>query len=1033
MDDRDERGASDMLGGLGLNQVLQELGVADEGASEAMHKLGLAQHSALQASTIYNDNFEDDDGTAPEPELTEEEKTRRAEEEAEAEKYYRLGASSLLPQHKSEEQILREKRDKEQHVLDELQRLLPAYKRDAVLNFTDLFTAPRPAKKRRLVPPKGMCACLSTLCDDALTSIVVVAHPPSLPLEQRQGLKPYEPGVAITPVSDLVQRYKSLSGLPAARVDRLREKVMDPSLSTDAWQNQTWTEAEGDFFRKAATLEDDFQWDDSIRWHAELKPEETTRFYFDLNDSQMVFEEVTPDAASAQLQHLSARAARSAANLNPLNLSNDRFYEIPREHRQKVRQTLGQLVVQHARPAAHLQLPFYKTRLIKHELHAFHRPAIQFPTNIPISFSKVQSSRKDRHKKAKSKDAFDVFNNSRDLSLKDTSSFVLYEYSEEHPPVLSNYGMGHILVNYFRKKSAKEETIPRADLGETFVLEPQDESPFMGFGQVEPGQMQPTLYNNMIRAPLFPHKPQPTDFLLIRNTTKDQVTYHLRNIQHVFVVGQQFPIVQIPGPHARLATNLIKTRLHMIAHKLLQRSKGHRIKMHRVMRYFPDYNELQMRMRLKEFMEYNRKAGDPDQGYWKLMPGIVVPDEASLYKQLPPEHMVLCESMQAGQQRLVDLGLLKLGDDANEDDESGEGNEVEQSVAPWLSSKNFLNGASGKAMLALHGEGDPSGRGEAFSFIRVSMKEIFIAAGEDPLEKRAAMEAEAMSKSGHRYNVAEQQQIYRSEINRIWNAQRRALSATKPPKVSRRDLIPMHRSVRAYEQEIVANQATKEEDTFTAPVTNKDRYEGKILRIRRLIDGEWRTEYVRDRSTMEDYLRQRQTMLDAQMETEQLAPTGDAVLDAARQKRIAHAIAHLKKCQDRRMQRKQAQAASAGQTMQINLHKAATKRTCGRCGQVGHMATNTSCPLFNKAPAAQSSAAAANADANMSLTNMPVGLGAANPFASSTTVNIRGPAGSPPASSPLASAASPPAPAAAASAPKLKFKMKKRPSTPAAT
>lgn len=848
----------------------------------------------------------------------------------------------------------------------------------------------------------------------------------------------YTPALTITPVSDLTRKHKAASCFPVAPVGQLREQLLDPSLTTETWRQQTWTTAESEFFRKSATLQDDFDWDDSIRWHKDLRPPGPAQFYFDLNDSQMVFEEVTPNMAGngqRDSAHLTARAARTAANQNPLNLSNDRFYEIPREHRQKVRQTLGQLVVQHARPAAHLQLPFYKTRLIKSELHSFHRPHIQFPTNIPISFNKVQSSRKDRNKKAKGKDAFDVFHTTRDLSLKDTSSFVLYEYSEEHPPVLSNYGMGHILVNYFRKKSAKEETIPRADLGETFVLEPQDESPFMGFGQVDPGRMQPTLYNNMFRAPLFPHKAQPTDFLLIRNTTKDQVTYHLRNIQHLFVVGQQFPIVQIPGPHARLATNLIKTRLHMIAHKLLQRSKGHRIKMHRVMRYFPDHNELQMRQRLKEFMEYNRKAGDPDQGFWKLLPGVVVPDEQTLYKLLPPEHMVLCESMQAGQQRLVDLGLLKLGDDANEDDDSGEGNEIEQSVAPWILSKNFLNGASGKAMLALHGEGDSSGRGEAFSFIRVSMKEIFIAAGEDPLEKRAAMEAEAMSKSGHRYNVAEQQQIYRSEISRIWNAQRRALSAPTPPKVTRRDLIPMHRTIRAYEQEVAANQAAREDETFSTPAASRDRYEGRILRIRRLIDGEWRTEYVRDRSTMEDYLRQRQTMLDAQMETEQLAPTGDAVLDAARQKRIAHAIAHLKKCQDRRMQRKQAQAAAEGQTLTFNLHKAATKRTCGRCGQVGHMATNTSCPLFNKAPAASASAsAAAVPDANLSLTNLPVGLGAANPFASSTTVNIRGSAGSPSATSPAAGggASSPPASAGGSAAPKLKFKMKKRPSTPAA-
>ena len=54
------------------------------------------------------------------------------------------------------------------------------------------------------------------------------------------------------------------------------------------------------------------------------------------------------------------------------------------------------------------------------------------------------------------------------------------------------------------------------DLGEPFVLEPQDDTPFLKFGTVAPGQTVPALYNNLIRAPLFKHKPYPTDFLVIK-------------------------------------------------------------------------------------------------------------------------------------------------------------------------------------------------------------------------------------------------------------------------------------------------------------------------------------------------------------------------------------------------------------------------------------------------------------------------------------------------------------------------------------
>jgi transcription initiation factor TFIID subunit 1 len=43
--------------------------------------------------------------------------------------------------------------------------------------------------------------------------------------------------------------------------------------------------------------------------------------------------------------------------LDPFNLSNDRFYEVSKEHRRRVRQTFGNLEVQHSYPAMKLQLP----------------------------------------------------------------------------------------------------------------------------------------------------------------------------------------------------------------------------------------------------------------------------------------------------------------------------------------------------------------------------------------------------------------------------------------------------------------------------------------------------------------------------------------------------------------------------------------------------------------------------------------------------------------------------------------------------
>jgi transcription initiation factor TFIID subunit 1 len=84
--------------------------------------------------------------------------------------------------------------------------------------------------------------------------------------------------------------------------------------------------------------------------------------------------------------------------------------------------------------------------------------------------------------------------------------------------------------------------------------------------------------------------------------------------------------------------------------------------------------------------------------------------------------------MQVGQRHLQDSGYSQA-EAANDKDESELS--VEQQLAPWITTKNFLFATQAKAMLKLHGEGDPTGRGEAFSFIRISMKDIFVKAGED--------------------------------------------------------------------------------------------------------------------------------------------------------------------------------------------------------------------------------------------------------------------------------------------------------------
>ncbi|CAL1192462.1 unnamed protein product [Candida parapsilosis] len=96
-----------------------------------------------------------------------------------------------------------------------------------------------------------------------------------------------------------------------------------------------------------------------------------------------------------------------------------------------------------------------------------------------------------------------MFVKTTDLTVADTANIITMEYTEQYPPIVSNFGMGSKLINYYRKRSPDDTSRPKAQFGETHVLGVEDRSPFWNFGEVYPGEFVPTLYNNMIRAPIL--------------------------------------------------------------------------------------------------------------------------------------------------------------------------------------------------------------------------------------------------------------------------------------------------------------------------------------------------------------------------------------------------------------------------------------------------------------------------------------------------------------------------------------------------
>lgn len=99
--------------------------------------------------------------------------------------------------------------------------------------------------------------------------------------------------------------------------------------------------------------------------------------------------------------------------------------------------------------------------------------------------------------------------------------------------------MGANLVTYYQKSAPGDQNYgllrsANSCLGNILVLEPGERSPFLG--EIKAGCSQSSLETNMYKAPIFPHKVQSTDFLLIRST-KGKLS--IRRIDKIAVVGQQ--------------------------------------------------------------------------------------------------------------------------------------------------------------------------------------------------------------------------------------------------------------------------------------------------------------------------------------------------------------------------------------------------------------------------------------------------------------------------------------------------------------
>ncbi|WRT63957.1 uncharacterized protein IL334_000884 [Kwoniella shivajii] len=1008
------------VGSFGLSSVLASAGIdinslgsfLGEGSGTSSRQI--AEIEAEDNEDKYEDDISDDGLPAENDEDTEARKREQEARKREEERWIRKGMELAMEADKGKgkgklmDGMGKSKKEKE---LDQLRTIWPGFEKGKRLRMSEIFyetPADRKAillqkrKKRRLEKGKEFTF---TVDHTSLPNLPATFLLPSLP--QLEILSPDEPNYK-APIGS----YFDKEWVREAKSRRRREMTKPPSGmewtgQADAFPKHAWQD---DLMGQALELED---WEKGIIMCSlnlpavkPIEPLAPRNGILDsgdwLNDVIWDARRVSPDLLESEEEDIlieeSTRKTVTGkgitlpviTKLDPFNLSNDHLYEHSREARYRIRQTFGAIEVFHSGPAKQLQLPFYKTTFTKSEARAWHRPALQFPTGVTFGFSKLKSNPSasvSSKKKQIVADPSERFKTTKDLTLTEKGPYVLFEFSEEYPPIMSNYGMGTTIVNYYRKKDEKDEHVPKLDFGQPSILNPGDAEPFM-LGYVDRGEVTQVIHNNLLRAPIFRHTPETTDFLVIRQTVNGHSTFNLRAISNIFTVGQSVPNEsEIHAPHARKNTNTSKMRLMIIAWLLITKSKQKRFKMSKLLKYFPDQTELQMRQRLKEFLTFARQPG-PNQGYWMLNPEYEFPsDRKEVLELCSPEAAALFEAMQVGARHLHDAGYHKTAEGGQEDeDETGQ--DIEQQLAVWETTHNYKLAEAQKAWLVVHGEGDPTGRGEGFSFLRANMKNYFLRKGETEQGRRLEAEAKA---GGNVVKIsnAEQNRIYEEEKRKVWDLQWNSLSNPNPPELRAEEdderpitstpagLGPRFNrdrgdSRRAFSRgNSVATPMYADSPRESSPAFSMDgesTYTGnpsanKVLRIKRKIKGKEQVEIVRDPAVISAYLRKLEDKkLEFYMENvDQLEATGNEEDDEIRKAALRKKIEQYKLNQQRRLMRKKYASRTLDPDNVDGVDMEGGKRKCGACGQIGHTKANRNCPMFNAsvAPSPSMSAGAA--------------------------------------------------------------------------
>ncbi|XP_076774484.1 transcription initiation factor TFIID subunit 1 isoform X6 [Arvicanthis niloticus] len=831
------------------------------------------------------------------------------------------------------------------------------------------------------------------------------------------------------------------------------------------------------------------RWEDNIIWDAQNMPRilEPPVLTLDPNDENLILE--IPDEKEEATSNSPSKESKKESSLkksrillgktgvikeepqqnmsqpevkDPWNLSNDEYY-YPKQ--QGLRGTFGGNIIQHSIPAVELRQPFFPTHMGPIKLRQFHRPPLKKysfgalsqpgPHSVQPLLKHIKKKAKMREQERQASGGGEMFfmRTPQDLTGKD-GDLILAEYSEENGPLMMQVGMATKIKNYYKRKPGKDPGAPDCKYGETVYCHT---SPFLG--SLHPGQLLqgsqkccwwclhiiPVLgrhrqeghkfeafENNLFRAPIYLHKMPESDFLIIRT----RQGYYIRELVDIFVVGQQCPLFEVPGPNSKRANTHIRDFLQVFIYRLFWKSKDRprRIRMEDIKKAFPSHSESSIRKRLKLCADFKRTGMDSN--WWVLKSDFRLPTEEEIRAMVSPEQCCAYYSMIAAEQRLKDAGYGEKSffapEEENEEDFQMKIDD-EVRTAPWNTTRAFIAAMKGKCLLEVTGVADPTGCGEGFSYVKIpnkptqqkddkepqpvkktvtgtdaDLRRLSLKNAKQLLRKFGVPEEEIkklsrwevidvvrtmsteqarsgegpMSKfaRGSRFSVAEHQERYKEECQRIFDLQNKVLSSTEvlstdtdSSSAEDSDFEEMGKNIEnMLQNKKTSSQLSREReeqerkelqrmllaagsaaggnnhrDDDTASVTSlNSSATGRCLKIYRTFRDEEGKEYVRcetvrKAAVIDAYVRIRTTKDEEFIRKFALFDEQHREEMRKERRRIQEQLRRLKRNQEKEKLKGPPEKKPKKMKERPDL-----KLKCGACGAIGHMRTNKFCPLY---------------------------------------------------------------------------------------